>query len=235
MKLLEKLAAFLFSDRLTCNVCGRELFDGRYLCDECAKSFKLNDGATCPVCGRKTKSPALCLECKDRAPLFKKAVSAAVYEGNVARLIISFKNGNSYHMRYFAEIMEPKVRQLEGADCLCFVPMTKRAKRLRGYNQAELLARELSKRLNLPVLKDAVVKKKDSKVQKTLGFKDRLENLRGCFTAYKNKVEGRTIILVDDVLTTGATAEAVTAELLKKGAKCVYLATVASVEYKRPL
>ena len=113
--------------------------------------------------------------------------------------------------------------------------MTAKAKRKRGYNQSEILAKELSKRLHLPVIKDAVVKKRETKSQKTLSFKDRAQNLKGSFTAYKEKVSGKSIILVDDVLTTGATAETITRELLKKGAKCVYLATVASVEFKRPL
>lgn len=235
MKLLERIADLLFPERLTCNICGREIFDGGYLCEECAKTVKFNDKATCPVCGRATTYPALCLECKDKAPPYKKAVSATIYDGGAARLILAFKSGSPHLKRYFAELLEPKCRQLEGADSICYVPMTAKAKRKRGYNQSEILARELSKRLNLPVIKGAVVKKRETKSQKTLSFKDRAQNLKGSFTAYKDKVNGKSIILVDDVLTTGATAETITRELLKKGAKCVYLATVASVEFKRPL
>lgn len=235
MSLLEKIADLLFPDNLTCNSCGKEIFDGRYLCDECAKDFKLNDGPTCPVCGRKTTSPSLCLECKASAPLFKRAVSAAVYEGTVAKLVISFKNGSTHLKRYFASLMKDKAEEFSDANAICFVPMTKSAELKRGYNQSALLAGELGKRLNLPVLKGAIVKKKQTKSQKTLNFAARLENLKGCFTAYSGMVKGKRIILVDDVLTTGATAEAVTAELMKKGAECVYLATFASVEYKRPL
>lgn len=235
MKLLRRIADLLFPENLTCNICGREIFDGGYLCDECAKTLTMNDKATCPVCGRRTKFNALCLECKDKAPPYKRAVSAAVYEGGAARLIIAFKSGSPYLKRYFAELLEPKCRELVGADSICYVPMTAKAKRKRGYNQSEILARELAERLSLPLLKGAIVKKKDTKSQKTLSFKDRAENLKGSFTAYSEKVAGKNIILIDDVLTTGATAETITRELLKKGAKCVYLATVASVEFKRPL
>ena len=52
MKLLERIADILFPERLTCNICGREIFDGGYLCEECAKTVIFNDKATCPVCGR---------------------------------------------------------------------------------------------------------------------------------------------------------------------------------------
>lgn len=235
MRLLERIADFLFPEKLTCNICGREIFDGGYLCKECAKTLILNDKATCPVCGRRTDYPALCLECKDKAPPFKRAVSATVYEGGAARLIIAFKSGSPYLKRYFAQLLEPKCRELKDADAICYVPMTAKAKRKRGYNQSEILAKELAKRLNLTVLKGAVIKKRETKSQKTLSFKERAKNLNGSFTAYKDKVAGKSIILVDDVLTTGATAETITRELLKKGAKCVYLATVASVEYRRPL
>ncbi len=235
MKFFKKLIDLLFPERLTCNICGKEVFDDAYLCDECAKDFKLNDGYTCPVCGRKTNLPQICLECKDRPPLFKRAVSALVYEGNASKLIIAFKNGKTYHKRYFAELLAEKCRQFEDADSLCFVPMTEKAVRKRGYNQSELLAKELSEKLGLPLLKNAVVKNRETESQKTLSYRERAENLKGCFTAYKGEVNGRSIILVDDVFTTGATAEAVIKELLKKGAKCVYLATIASVEYKIPL
>ena len=109
--------------------------------------------------------------------------------------------------------------------------MTSSAEYRRGYNQSRLLAKELAKRLNLPMIKGGIEKVKETKSQKQLTKKDREQNLKSCFKADRQKVEGKVIIVVDDVLTTGATADAICEELKKKGAFKVYFATVASVEY----
>jgi competence protein ComFC len=111
--------------------------------------------------------------------------------------------------------------------------MTKRAVRKREYNQAELLAKSISKRIDLPVIKNCVLKIKETAEQKSLSRKERVKNLKGCFKVEKaSEIKGKKVLLIDDVLTTGATAEAITEKLLKAGADSVYLATVASVEYK---
>ena len=89
--------------------------------------------------------------------------------------------------------------------------------------------------LSLPLLKNAIQKVKQSDTQKLLSREERLKNLQGCFKADRNEVKGKTLIVVDDVLTTGATADAVCRELKKRGAKKLYFATIASVEYKLEL
>jgi ComF family protein len=113
--------------------------------------------------------------------------------------------------------------------------MTKKAEKERGYNQSEILAQALAKRLALPYIKGATIKVRGTPPQKTLTRREREKNLAGCFKADKKLVNGKTLILVDDVLTTGATANAVCDALKKAGAKAVYFATVASVEYKKEL
>lgn len=224
----------LFPKNYTCEVCGIEIFEGR-LCKKCAKSVQINDGITCPICGRRTQVNDVCLECSAHSPAFKKAVSALVYKDGAVALVLKYKNGNGYLKEYFAELLAPKCAQFEDADAICYVPMTQKAHRKRGFNQAELIAYELEKRLNLPVLDNALIKIKETPEQKKLTRAERAHNLKGCFKADKSVVEGRTLILVDDVLTTGATAEAAIAQLKKCGAKQVYFATVASVEYEREI
>lgn len=235
MKLKDRFLNLLFPEGATCEICGKEIFDGGRFCRECKKTVVFNDGATCPLCGRKTANPVLCLECKDDAPPYKKAVSALSYEGGAKKLIYKFKGGSAYLKEYFADLIAPKCLSISDADCICFIPTTKKVERKRGYNQAEILAYSLSERLNLPVLRGALVKKKETPQQKALSKRERAENLAGCFMAYKDKVAGKTIILVDDVMTTGATASAACSALMKKGARAVYFATVASVTYKRTL
>ncbi len=231
---LSELKESIFPHNFTCDICGRETFDDANLCPSCAKTVTLNDGATCPVCGRKTKSDGLCLECKAHAPAFDRAVSALVYKDGGAALVMKFKRGGAYLKNYFADLLAPKCRTFEGADAVCFIPMTAKAERKRGYNQAELLAKELARRLNLPLVR-VLEKVKDTAEQKSLTKKERESNLKGCFSAHKRDVEGKSFIVADDVMTTGATAEEAAHLLKRKGAAHVYFAAAASVEYDNPL
>lgn len=230
-KFFDGLLDIMYPRNFTCDICGTEIFSGDNLCPKCRDTVTVNNGFTCPVCGRKTPSSGLCLECKEKPPLYDKAVSPFVYSEGVQKLMYKFKNGEGYLREYFSRAMYAKCGSFTDADGICFVPMTGYAERCRGYNQSELLAAELAKMLKLPLLKDAVIKVKKSWPQKSLTRQEREENLKGCFEADREIVEGRTLILVDDVLTTGTTADAVTRELKKCGAKKVYFVTAASVEY----
>lgn len=230
-----ELSDALFPGNYTCELCGIEIFDGGNLCRKCAETVTLNDGATCPVCGRRTEVNQVCLECKSSSPSFRRAASALVYKDGAVRLILKFKNGNGYLKEYFADLIAPKCSDFTGADAICYIPVTAKAERRRGYNQAELLAHALAKRLSLPVLDGALTKIKETPEQKKLTKAERESNLKGCFRAERELVKGKTLILVDDVLTTGATAEAATVQLKKRGAKDVYFVTVASVEFNREI
>ena len=224
----------LFPKNITCDICGRETFDGRNLCPECAKKVTFIGDDCCPICGRKTKTRGVCLECKAYAPTYDAGVSAFVYRDGGAQLILKFKRGGEYLKDYFADLLAPKLKKFPLADGVCFIPMTAKAERRRGYNQAELLAKEISARLNLPVV-CALEKVKDTNEQKALTKRERQTNLKGCFSASKKDVAGRRLIPVDDVMTTGATAEEAARVLKKKGAEAVYFASAASVEYDGPI
>lgn len=227
------LTETFFPESFTCDICGIETFDAN-ICPDCLKTMTFNDKSTCPVCGRKTARHEICLECKAETPQFKKAVSPLVYDGGAVTLIAKFKNGCGYLKEYFSDLIAAKLENFPKADCIVFVPMTKKAVRRRGYNQAELLAKSLSERMQIPLLIDGLIKDKDTAAQKTLSKKERAVNLAGCFKAgNRGAVKGKAVLLVDDVLTTGATADAACKKLLQAGAKCVYFATVASVEYKQ--
>lgn len=222
----------LFPFDFTCDVCGRETF-GTNICNACSKTLVYNDKAVCPVCGRKTVRSELCVECKEKPPLFKMAVSAFVYEGSGAYLIKKFKSGEGYLKEYFADQICKKLDCFPECDCIVCVPMTRRAKLKRGFNQSELLAKAVSEREGKPYIKDALFKIKDTGEQKDLSRKERSKNLAGCFRVIKGEeLKGKRVLVVDDILTTGATADEVSKVILRAGAKEVYLATAASVEYK---
>ncbi|MGN0814682.1 MAG: ComF family protein [Candidatus Coproplasma sp.] len=233
--LIKQFNQALFPENYTCELCGIEIFDGGRLCKKCAETVQLNDGLTCPICGRRTQIDGVCLECKSHSPSFKRAVSAMVYRDGAVNLVLRYKSGNGYLKNYFAEILTPKCREFTDAQAVCYIPMTEKAKAKRGYNQAELLAREIAKNLDLPVLDGALTKVKETPEQKKLTKAEREKNLKGCFKADRKIVEGKTLILVDDVLTTGATAEEAVTQLKKRRASKVYFATIASVEYNREI
>lgn len=232
MNVFKKILDSIFPEGYTCELCNREIFDGSRLCAECRDEVTFNNEHTCPVCGRRTASDCICLECKELAPIYDRAVSALIYEKGVQRLILAFKEDRPYLKTWFAELMYAKC-DFKAVDAVCYVPMTKRAEYKRGYNQSYLLAKELAKLLKLPLLKNAIVKVKETSSQKSLTKREREVNLQSCFKADKSVVAGMSLIVVDDVLTTGSTANAISAELKKRGALKVYFVTVASVHYEK--
>lgn len=222
----------VFPRDYTCDICGYESFGGN-ICQKCLSELPLNNGITCPVCGRRNNVRDICIECKAIPPIFKAAVSPLVYEGSVIKLIHKFKGGGAYLKDYFADLIAEKIVKFPLPDWIVYVPMTKKAVRKRDYNQAKLLAASLSEKSGIPLLKDAVIKVKDTPEQKSLTRSERLKNFTGCFKVVKrDEIKGKRILLVDDVLTTGATSDSVSKKLLSAGADVVYLATVASVEFK---
>lgn len=234
--MFEKAIKFIkenvFPNDVTCDLCGIETF-GSNLCKDCLNTVTFNNGAKCPVCGRKTTQNAVCLECKQNLPVFEKALSPIVYEGGGKKLVLKFKNGNGYLKEYFADLIADGLLFFPIPECITYVPMTKSDERARGFNQAKLLAEAVSKRTDTPFIKDAIVKTKKTAGQKELGRKERAKNLEGSFKVVKkDEIKGKAVLLVDDILTTGATADEVSRCLLKAGAEKIYLATVASVEYR---
>ena len=116
-------------------------------------------------------------------------------------------------------------------DGVCFVPMTDLAVRKRGYNQSELLAKAVAKQLKLPLV-PCLDKTKDSLNQKTLNAEQRLENIKESFSVTENKqIKDKTLILCDDIKTTGATLKECYDALIRAGARDVYCLCLAVTPY----
>lgn len=222
-----------FPEDFTCELCGIEVF-GERLCADCKKTITFNDKALCPVCGRKNVIPEICAECKAQPPKFVKAASPLVYEGGAVTLIHRYKNGNGHLREYFSELIIKKLEELPAFDSIAYVPMTERTRRRRGYNQSEELAKCVSEKINAPLAQGAIIKVSETPEQKSLTRAERAENLKKCFKVENREaVKGKKILVIDDVMTTGATADAISERLYGAGAAGVYFASVASVEYKR--
>lgn len=216
----------------TCDICGRELFSGERVCARCLGALPFNDGPVCPFCGRQVAEGGTCMDCKTAPLAADRARSRFLHKDAAAGLVLRFKRGERYLAETLAELIAPLLEQFPDADALAFVPMTERAERKRGYNQTELLARVLSARTGIGVL-SALSKTRETAAQKALGRKERAENLKGCFHVFDRKgVRGKRIVLVDDTLTTGATAGEIARVLKRAGAERVYLLTVTSVPYR---
>lgn len=231
----EKISRYDDTHNFTCDNCGKEVFDGKRLCEDCKEELPYNDKVVCPFCGRRIKEEGACLDCKQKPLETKKARSLWVHEGDAAKLVRLFKTGSKYLYRLFAEELTPLVvREFSDADAITFVPMTKRAEKERGYNQTLLIAEGLSKSTGKELLR-VTEKKHETADQRELTREKREENMREAFKVTDKKaVKGRRILIVDDTLTTGATASALAAVLKKAGADTVYLVTVTSVEKKNP-
>ena len=223
---------FIFNERWRCNVCGKEIFDDSCFCEDCKNNLPYILGNHCDHCGRVLiNAQGYCSTCREVMLDVDKARSVFEYKGEIVGLIHKLKFGNGgYLARVFAnEMYGLYIKNRFDADCLTFVPMTDKAKKIRGYNQSQLLAEELGKLLNLEV-KALSVKKEETRKQEGLTKKERLINLENAFKVTDAKwIKDKKIMIIDDVSTTGATAQALSKRFKKVGASAVYLFSVASV------
>lgn len=244
-ELIGKIRKATSTRGFVCDCCKDELFDypKTRVCKACENRFFRNDKATCPACGRNTVTKeGVCLICKEFPPEFMGA-SPFVYVGETANAINRIKNGNRRLCYYYAEQMLrilQKAYSVTDEVILLPIPMAKEKQSMRGYNQAQDLAEALETELqkagiSCALYTDVLIKTRETPEQKHLSLRERRENLQGVFHLSKRAVlKDKTVILVDDIMTTGSTGD-VCAKLCKgAGAKEVYFLCVASVPEKQP-
>ncbi len=144
----------------------------------------------------------------------------ANYTGLARDIIMKLKfNSDSYLYRPMAELMLESMglNRLEDLDQLAYIPMRRFKEARRGYNQSQLLAKDLAKKLGLS-LNSGLRKTRPTRAQSTLDARERRKNLKGAFSYRGPSLESQRILLVDDIVTTGSTMEAAALELKKNGA-----------------
>ena len=247
-KKIKNKIRWAFIDRgYTCDGCGAELFDypKHRFCETCEGILHRNDGRICGKCGRMTIAEGVCLSCKSRMPRFDNAYSPFVYRGDTASFVNRIKTSSPILARYFGEQMADCLIQrfdkidnfVEGKEELMIIPipLTEERLRSRGYNQALLLAEMVCKRLreqgyNAKLYEEVLQKTRDTAQQKHMDYVSRMENVAGAYHVHQRKeCRGRTIVLVDDIMTTGATGSECASRLQSADAAAVVLLVSAAL------
>lgn len=237
-KSLNALADLVWPRMCAVEACGRPVDrPQRHICSACFAALPFHEpGGACRVCGApvpaKTTHAFVCEACATRPPPYARTCSALDYEGTMEEMVKNFKyNRASWLTEDFADLLEGVVRaQLDSSavDAVFPVPLHPNRQRTRGYNQAALLARALARRLGRRCDEKSLARIRDTPKQSLLGRDERLQNLKGAFSAVRPSfVRGRTILLIDDVTTTGSTLAAAAEPLRDAGAARIWCATLA--------
>ena len=179
----------------------------------------------CPKCGKPQVNGVLCAECRQRQTAIDGIRSPFRFEGAMRQAIhqLKYQNLKAISSSLAALLADYLLLTPLPGEALVPVPLHPRRLRERGYNQAALLAKELGKLMNLPVIMDCLIRVKEAKPQvRTTTVKERRENVTGAFVCRGDKINGKQIILIDDVCTSGATLEACATALKNNGAISIW-------------
>jgi len=199
----------------------------------CAICGKLNSKKCCKDCEKRINSQ-LNLNIENKAGYyFEKHMYLFKYKNEIRNLILDYKfRDKSYLYELFAKIITKNEKIcgiLEKYDIIIPVPIHKKRKKQRGYNQSELVARQISKNIaNLQLENEAFIKIKNNKPQSTLNKKQRKQNVKNVYKLEnKGKIENKNIVLFDDIYTTGNTANEIAKILKQNGANKILVLTIA--------
>ena len=226
---IDLLLDLIFPGR--CAVCDTVLPWGeKEICKDCKTKIEYLDGATCFKCGKPVDpKEEYCQDCQTKKHYF--VCGAALFSYEYIRLsLYRFKylgrrEYAHFYGRQMAYRMEEKRKQWM-PDALIPIPLHKKKMKKRGYNQAELIARELGRCWGIPVITNLVIRSKNTKPMKEIIGTDRQNNLKKAFKLGVNDVKLETIIVIDDIYTTGSTIDAVSKLCLEAGIRNVYFLTV---------
>lgn len=209
-----------------CPGCGIE---GELICDTCQSKIVRLTGRNCPYCGQAVRDADVCHDCKNREHSYIAYKGYAFYTGVMREAILRLKYQNDIGIaRLLSDFLENLVKSSNwDFDLIIPIPLSRQKLLERGYNQASRLAKPLAAKLGKAYCPDALIRIRETSSQVGLDIHSRLENVKNAFRADAKLIKGKTVLLVDDVFTTGATLESAASELLLSGAKAVYAITLA--------
>jgi ComF family protein len=219
-----------------CLFCGAAVGEAAAVavCPECQGRIEWVASPLCACCGRvfggRDGADRVCGDCQAEPPPFTRARAAVLYEGPATEAITGFKFGRRLA---YLPVMQSWLRQplcldlVEAADLLTPVPLHPKRVKARGFNQSLLLAQAFPE---ASLAREAVVRRRYTAPQVGLNPKERRDNVRGAFAVPEPAlVEGKNVLLIDDLFTTGATVKECARVLRKAGARGVQVLTVARV------
>ena len=216
-----------------CPVCHEAVSPaGRWICRDCEGVFFYIKGPVCLKCGKELRDDTkeLCYDCENREKVFEASTALMNYDKTAKESMVHFKyKGRREYADFYAEALymyRGELIRRWNPQLIVPVPVHKSRLRIRGYNQAEEIAKRLGKRMNIPVRNDILVRSRKTDAQKELGAAGREHNLEKALDVTLSLEGVKRILVVDDIYTTGSTLQACAKALKKAGAEKVYGCTI---------
>jgi competence protein ComFC len=215
-----------------CGGCGRP---GTRWCNECAEKTPEITQQVCPICGNPNLGGNPCQKCLASRPMYTALRSHTVYSGSIRKAIHRLKYQRDIGLgEILARLMINTLQNPNWSlDIITPVPLGLVRFRERGYNQATLLARPIALYLNLPFSTRLMTRTRETRSQVGLTIAERHQNMESAFRGSSKSVRGKSILVVDDVATSGATFNACAKALLDEGATNVYGFSLARAIYTK--
>ena len=215
-----------------CPIC-QEIVGEERVHRQCLRKLEYVEEPLCKKCGKPifSEEAEYCFDCTNHGKSFSQGRAVWVYNDAIDKSIFEYKYKGK---REFADFYVDEVLRTLGRwikrispDLILPVPLSKKKERTRGFNQAGLLGSGIGRALEISVQDGVLVRNRNTEPQKSLGPKERYENLSKAFETRDGRlVEGKRILLVDDIYTTGSTVEACSRVLLQAGADSVFFITL---------
>lgn len=217
---------------LRCPVCDEIVRPyGEKICAECVKKLRLVTPPYCLRCGKKVgNGEEFCTDCRSASHVFERGRALYEYDSAAASIYRLKYHGRQEYADYFGEEIARRLRRFikeTRPDALIPVPLHKKRLKARGYNQAALLARAVGRRTGIPVQEKMLTRMKNTAPLKRLNPKERQNNLKKAFNIKENDVKLKSVILIDDIYTTGSTMDEAARALTAGGVEHVYFIALA--------
>ncbi len=225
-----------------CEVCKQNLRNitsiDKLVCAQCWSKIKRNVPPFCSSCGRhldkKNISKNICPSCARAKLHFDRAFSPCMYEGAMRELIHNFKYKNKEHLggvlsRLLTEFIKEYSLPMKYMDIIVPIPLHAAKMREREFNQAHTLGSFIAEEFNIHLSPDVLCRHRNTRTQAELEPRHKLDNVKNCFSVNnKMSVKNKNILLIDDVLTTGATSSEAARSLKESGANVVFVLALAN-------
>lgn len=230
MDILNKFLNLIFPQR--CAFCGKIITSDIDICPECIDNAYIIGNDICSICGRDING----CDCGNKKMEFNSCIAPFYFTDNIKDAIYKLKFSKSpYNAKVLSDLMTDRVRELYSSiefDLIIFVPMHPKKILIRGYNQVEYLAKYISKNLDIPLYSNILYKSSLHESQHKTKGSERFENIKDTFTTKNNYIiKDKTILVVDDIFTTGSTLNEVAKTLKTAGAKNIYGIVFAATQY----